>query len=271
MSSSHSHCLLILLSLTTIVFAWNKDDINFSLDLRFISGSSQETQTSNEDTLSFTDHNNATFVCSLPTIESVSNVNLSSIHPKELLAPLQNLSLNYITNTYFHYQLRPGRAAIQFHTDLAKKKVPTDEIQAYLLGTSNDFTPLLDPARLLATDSKEVVPIEGSIVYASDSTDEPYFVETLSDGTPCTNSDTMRSAEVRYMCGVPHDGLSAALENVIEDKTCHYVLTVRTPLLCKHKEFARFKPSAKVVCSTNSMSMFGGNIKVTGEGSIQIR
>ncbi|KAL0227249.1 hypothetical protein P9112_014573 [Eukaryota sp. TZLM1-RC] len=256
------HKPYLTLLFLALVSCWVKDDVDYSIEFSF-------GKVSEEATSTFIDGKNNTFHCILPDTPEINEQELIVTDIPELLYPLHNLTLNLITGGYYSYQLRPARVALQFHAEV-DKPVPIKNVDAYLLGASSTVRGELDsaePAVILASDIQPTGPISGQFV---NDEDEPYYVEYFSEGTPCRNM--IRSSEVRYKCGYNNQDALALLENVTEDSTCHYILTVRTPLLCKHKDFFREKPFAKIRCSTQNLeSLFGGKIKVSEGSSIKIR
>ncbi|KAL0225462.1 hypothetical protein RCL1_003374 [Eukaryota sp. TZLM3-RCL] len=260
------HFFVYLFILFSVCIAFVDDDQLFNVEFSFGTSALKDSNDRKfiASAVDIKDNSNSTFNCQLPTIlPNLNTTELVSVHPTDLLKPLQNMTLNLISSGYFHYQLRPGRMAIQFHSDLSQKDVPIKDVQAYLLGSNDIIDTSLEPAVLLASDSLDVVPISGEI-HSPDGS-EPYFVEHFEGGTKCAS--VVRSAEVRYMCGsTPKDAL-AVLESVVEDRTCHYVLNVRTPLMCTHVKFAKVRPVGKISCQTSDLSsIFGAGSRVSIQG-----
>lgn len=73
-----------------------------------------------------------------------------------------------------------------------------------------------------------------------------YISHRFSEGGSCVMTGASRSAEVRFTC------LRNAADNMIasvkEFPTCNYIITVSTPLLCKHPEFQLQVRKAPMLC-----------------------
>ena len=76
-------------------------------------------------------------------------------------------------------------------------------------------------------------------------------------GTECDVTDGVarRGTTTRLVCGDSCVTLNSmistrhALVSVVEDRTCHYVLSVTTPALCKHEAFIQNEQSRTVKCA----------------------
>lgn len=70
----------------------------------------------------------------------------------------------------------------------------------------------------------------------------------FTEGTKCDIKATTRSSTVELSCG-PRE----ILKDIKEDSTCHYVVVVESPLLCKVPSFQPQKSKVSVVkCQTSS-------------------
>ena len=83
-----------------------------------------------------------------------------------------------------------------------------------------------------------------------------YHAHVFANGTACDLTGEPRSTEVRFVCA-PEAGAAQAgvatpahfIESVKEPVTCHYVLTLATPLLCAHAAFrVEEAPVAHIRC-----------------------
>ena len=83
-----------------------------------------------------------------------------------------------------------------------------------------------------------------------------YHAHLFANGTACDLTGEPRSTEVRFVCA-PEVGAAQAgvatpahfIESVKEPVTCHYVLTLATPLLCAHDAFrVEEAPVAHIRC-----------------------
>lgn len=70
----------------------------------------------------------------------------------------------------------------------------------------------------------------------------PYYSQRYFDGTECDLTGVRRSTEVRYTCG--NAQVASTIVDVKEPSSCTYLITVTTPLLCKHPVF---KPKRETV------------------------
>jgi hypothetical protein len=83
-----------------------------------------------------------------------------------------------------------------------------------------------------------------------------FHAHVFANGTACDLTGEPRSTEVRFVCApeagaAPAGGAMAAhfIESVKEPVTCHYVLTLATPLLCSHAAFrVEEAPVAHIRC-----------------------
>lgn len=85
---------------------------------------------------------------------------------------------------------------------------------------------------------------EDAVVVTTPDDDEPRVEIEYKGGTECdTTTNAKRSTTVRLLCGE-----KPMFSSVVEDRTCHYVFTVHTPVLCRHPAFAAFyNPSSRPV------------------------
>ncbi|GMH41783.1 hypothetical protein BSKO_09693 [Bryopsis sp. KO-2023] len=70
------------------------------------------------------------------------------------------------------------------------------------------------------------------------------------DGDVCEQTGSPREAEVRYYCEERSQINYTSLVAVTEGPTCHYVVTVNTPLLCKHPAFKLQDPTRVILCNS---------------------
>ena len=88
--------------------------------------------------------------------------------------------------------------------------------------------------------ASDVVVVEG---------DEPRVEVTYEGGTACdvdVEGDGVvkkRSTTARLVCGETN-----ALVSIVEDRTCHYLFKVTTPVLCGHAAFVKDEPTRPVTC-----------------------
>lgn len=83
-----------------------------------------------------------------------------------------------------------------------------------------------------------------------------FYAHLFANGTACDLTGEPRSTEVRFVCApdagaAPAGGAMAThfIESVKEPVTCHYVLTLATPLLCTHAAFkVEEAPVAHIRC-----------------------
>ena len=83
-----------------------------------------------------------------------------------------------------------------------------------------------------------------------------YHAHVFANGTACDLTGEPRSTEVRFVCapeaGAAQAGVAVSahfIESVKEPVTCHYVLTLATPLLCAHDAFrVEEAPVAHIRC-----------------------
>ncbi|KAL7473876.1 hypothetical protein ACHAXS_014336 [Conticribra weissflogii] len=68
------------------------------------------------------------------------------------------------------------------------------------------------------------------------------FVQEYFHGDVCDHESVERSSTVRFSCGKTWD-----IVNIKEDQTCHYVLDVTVPELCKHPLFKAAVTKTQVV------------------------
>ena len=96
----------------------------------------------------------------------------------------------------------------------------------------------------------------------------------FANGTACDLTGEPRSTEVRFVCA-PEAGAAQAgvatpahfIESVKEPVTCHYVLTLATPLLCAHAAFrVEEAPLAHIRCRATAHADEGGNAQAARAG-----
>ena len=84
-----------------------------------------------------------------------------------------------------------------------------------------------------------------------------YHAHVFANGTACDLTGEPRSTEVRFVCApeaaATQGGAAVTpahfIESVKEPVTCHYVLTLATPLLCAHSAFrVEEAPVAHIRC-----------------------
>ena len=85
-------------------------------------------------------------------------------------------------------------------------------------------------------------------------TPRSFHAHVFANGTACDLTGEPRSTEVRFVCApeasaAPAPGAAHFIESVKEPVTCHYVLTLATPLLCTHAAFrVEEAPVAHIRC-----------------------
>mmetsp|Transcript_8142 Transcript_8142/g.9897 ORF Transcript_8142/g.9897 Transcript_8142/m.9897 type:complete len:211 (+) Transcript_8142:626-1258(+) len=73
---------------------------------------------------------------------------------------------------------------------------------------------------------------------------EPRIEFEYINGTPCDlELSEPRASTIRITCGETN-----SLVSVVEDYSCHYILTVTTPAICKHPVFSKQIPTRTVSC-----------------------
>merc|ERR1711871_532624 len=91
------------------------------------------------------------------------------------------------------------------------------------------------------------------------------FIQDYSGGEKCGITGQTRSTRVYFIC--KPGSKTTSLISVKEDRTCHYVVVVNTPLLCEHSLFQITTDSAKeLVCSLEQ----GTGSTSTGKGGVDI-
>ncbi|KAK9814659.1 hypothetical protein WJX72_009344 [[Myrmecia] bisecta] len=84
------------------------------------------------------------------------------------------------------------------------------------------------------------------VLDASGVTEVKYVSNMYTNGEPCDITGQHRETEVRYLCS--EDGQDQ-IASIKEPATCHYLLTLHTPRLCKHPQFHLPEPPlAHIVC-----------------------
>jgi protein OS-9 len=117
------------------------------------------------------------------------------------------------------YEVCYKQGARQYHSANA---AVTDE---YRLGTYT-AAPGADADEILTNESEVGAPMR-------------YVRHVHSGGEPCEVTGEVRGVEVRYTCD---PGGGTVLASVVEPRSCEYVFTVKTPLLCKHPAFKPQQP-----------------------------
>lgn len=98
------------------------------------------------------------------------------------------------------------------------------------------------------------------------------YLEYYDEGTLCDVSGKGRTSEILWKCGQQN-----ALKSIIEPRSCHYQLTVETPLLCTIPWFEPERPLVQAIqcytqgaesvvtfpASTPQFINIGGNGKVS--------
>lgn len=88
-----------------------------------------------------------------------------------------------------------------------------------------------------------------------------YVRHMHTGGEPCEVSGEGRSVEVRYTCSPAAQTL---LSSVVEPRSCAYVFTVQTPVLCKHPAFKAQPPRvAPIGC-------FPADVPAGGDGGSEV-
>eukprot|EP01103_Thecamoeba_quadrilineata_P012329 TRINITY_DN3151_c0_g1_i2.p1 TRINITY_DN3151_c0_g1~~TRINITY_DN3151_c0_g1_i2.p1 ORF type:complete len:327 (-),score=50.27 TRINITY_DN3151_c0_g1_i2:48-995(-) len=215
--------------------------------------------------------------CVLPNVSQVPEApsekieNPALLSPEAILAPLKGKCIYRVTG-WWTYEYCVGDFVRQFHKD-------KDVVIEYYLGktlytqgivrdTSNEApqTPQVhtepDDSSQPNTDTQvnqDVKPLEGSYI----TSEEPYFEQYFTDGTACDLTGKKRSTSVRYVCG---DGDVTYLSGVDEPSTCHYLVTISTPLLCQLPSYnTNAEANHIIIC----YEQFERGESLGGEGNVQ--
>jgi len=134
----------------------------------------------------------------------------------KLLQPL-GVSCLYRIEGWWTYEFCYGKHVRQFHQERDKPIGPKDE---YFLG-------------------KWVPGTEGL-------ENKGFYSETYTDGTPCDINGQPRTAEVQFFCENDVHRPTSFISEIKEPSSCRYLVTVSTPLMCKHPTY---KPKKEKVQS----------------------
>jgi hypothetical protein len=77
-----------------------------------------------------------------------------------------------------------------------------------------------------------------------ESEHEEFFSEVYVDGTVCDLNNQKRTTEVRYICT---NDKSSAILDVKEPYTCTYIMTIGSPLICKHPNYQPKKEKTQTI------------------------
>ncbi len=165
----------------------------------------------------------------------------------ELLGELGGACL-YHREGWWTFEVCPRQHVRQFH---AERDARTAE---YVLGRFDADATARRHADAARPFAEEVAPSGAA---------QRFHAHVFSNGTQCDLTGQPRSAEGRLVCapeaaagaagapGAPGalEAPQHAIEAVKEPTTCHYVLTLATPLLCRHAAFrVHAPPVAHIRC-----------------------
>eukprot|EP00210_Caulerpa_lentillifera_P007988 g7627.t1 len=75
-----------------------------------------------------------------------------------------------------------------------------------------------------------------------------YVRQLYTNGDVCDQTEEPRTTEVRFFCDEQSQWSASAITGIEEGPTCHYVVSVSSPLLCKHPEFKTEETTRVIVC-----------------------
>jgi len=160
---------------------------------------------------------------------------------RKVLEPLSKSCLYRLTG-WWTYEFCYGKHIRQFHQMEKDHSIrPQDE---FFLGRRFPENSILEANEAeMQQESEESTDL--SVESEAMSTNRrigsrrEFYSETYTDGTPCDLTGVPRRAEVRYFCT---ESGSSSIVDVKEPSSCQYLVTVGTPLLCKHSAFVPRHP-----------------------------
>jgi len=74
-----------------------------------------------------------------------------------------------------------------------------------------------------------------------------YYIEDYEEGTKCDLSGEPRSVELHFYCSLSNR--VGVITSIKEPRSCHYVVTVETSMLCSHPHYMKTEEKAlPIVC-----------------------
>ena len=142
---------------------------------------------------------------------------------ENLLESLRNLCA-YRIEGWWTYEVCYKKHIRQYHTE--RKKISQEQYLGRFDAASSDVTAVLEDKTSLLGNQK-------------------YVSHHFSSGDLCELTEEERSAEVRYFCS--DTAQDTVVSSIRESSTCNYMLTIKTPVLCKHPAFREPPPKVKSI------------------------
>lgn len=136
---------------------------------------------------------------------------------------------------WWTYEFCYGKHIRQYHQEKDLPIRPQDE---FYLGKQTSAEREVYTAKALALEEDST---------SGNDMSPPYYSELYAHGTVCDITGQQRSTEVRFYCSVEKATL---ITDIKEPYSCSYIISVYTPLICKHPKYApKQEETLPIACS----------------------
>ncbi|OAY62638.1 protein OS-9 homolog isoform X2 [Ananas comosus] len=216
-------------------------------DIEFHSTDSPFHPENGQESVVMTNKEGQNYMCFLPkeeetkTVRSIIQQNSSNVivesdrriklkTPDELLDVLKDQCF-YRHEGWWSYEFCYHRKIRQIHLE------DNEVVQEFVLGE-------FDPDGTAAHNQKDSDAFMLKDPRSRDAS-QRYHAHQYTNGTTCDLTDQPRETEVRFVCAES----PVIISSIKEISSCKYVVTVQSPMLCKHPMYQQERPTRLIHCN----------------------